>query len=65
VDNKMDINAYSSDEEPRQRRLFRPRRNYFEEYNQYEFFCRFRLRPRTVENILEEIGDIISHPTDR
>ncbi|XP_018397713.1 PREDICTED: putative nuclease HARBI1 [Cyphomyrmex costatus] len=62
----IDINVYSSDEdfEPR-RRLFRPRMNYFEEYDQEEFHYRFRLKPRTVENILEEIRDIISHPTGR
>lgn len=62
----IDINAYSSDEdfEPR-RRQYRPRLNYFEEYNQYEFHCRFRLKPRTVESIFKEIGHIISHPAER
>ncbi|KAK5648158.1 hypothetical protein RI129_003050 [Pyrocoelia pectoralis] len=62
-----DINAYSSDEEIiRRPKIIRYRQNYFEEYDGYDFFTRFRLTKRTVENvILNEIEDIISHPTNR
>lgn len=63
--NNYDVNAYSSDEEARRDRVFRPRMNYFDEYDEHEFFCRFRLTPRTVENLLQEVGEVIAHPTQR
>ncbi|XP_044754446.1 putative nuclease HARBI1 [Coccinella septempunctata] len=60
-----DVNAYSSDEEAARPRIIRARRNYFEEYDDLDFFYRFRLRKRTVENILYQIDDLIRHPTER
>ncbi|XP_050502738.1 putative nuclease HARBI1 [Diabrotica virgifera virgifera] len=59
-----DVNAFSSDEEAGRPRIIRHRPNYFEELDQEDFFCRFRLSKNTVENILEQIEDTISHPTD-
>ncbi|XP_020298243.1 putative nuclease HARBI1 [Pseudomyrmex gracilis] len=60
-----DVNAYSSDEEIRRPKIIRHRPNYFEEYDGHDFFVRFRLSKRTTENVLNEIEDIISHPTHR
>lgn len=60
-----DVNAFSSDDEVRRPRIFRYRPNYFEEYDQKDFFNRFRLSPRTVENLVEEIQEAISHLTHR
>lgn len=45
-------------------RLKRPRPKHFEVWDEEDFFQRFRLS-RTVENILEEIEDTISFPTNR
>lgn len=61
----FDINAYSSDEEVRRPKIIRHRPNYFEEYDRLDFFKRFRLTPRTVENVIEEIEGLIAHPTNR
>lgn len=59
------INAYSSDEEPRRPKVIRFRPNHFEEWDQKDFFYRFRLTPRTVERLLEEVREGIAYPTHR
>lgn len=41
------------------------RSNFFEEYDERDFFDRFRLFPRTVENVIEEIRDLIEHHSNR
>lgn len=62
----FDVNAYSSDEEVQRRpKTFCRRPNYFEELDNIDFFCKFRLSKQTVEIILEEIEDNISYPTNR
>ncbi|XP_018580381.1 putative nuclease HARBI1 [Anoplophora glabripennis] len=67
--NDYEINAYSSEEElienEARPRVFRRRPNYFEIYDPQDFFVRFRLKPRTVEMLLEELDEAISHPTER
>ncbi|XP_074029448.1 uncharacterized protein [Leptinotarsa decemlineata] len=61
-----DINAFSDDEEVvRHPKLIRPRTDFFEEYDQKDFFDRFRLTRRTTEPIVEEIRDLIDSPTER
>lgn len=61
-----DIIAYSSDEEiVRRPKIIRHRPNYFEEYDNHDFFVRFCLSKRTVNRILEEIEEVIRHPTNR
>lgn len=62
-----DVNAYSSesDDEPRRPKIIRYRPNFFEEYDGKDFFNRFRLSPRTVENLLEQIEDVLKYPTNR
>lgn len=60
-----DINVYSSDEEPRRPKIVRLRPNFFEEYDNKDFFDRFRLTKPTVESIWEELEDILSYPTNR
>jgi hypothetical protein len=55
IDDIYDVNAYSSDEEPRRPKTIRFRPNHFEEWDQKDFFSRFRLSSRTVERLLEEI----------
>lgn len=62
-----EINAFSDNEDEggRRPRIIRPRTNFFEEYDRKDFFDRFRLSPRTVERISEEIKDLINHPTNR
>jgi hypothetical protein len=39
--------------------------NHFEEWDQKDFFSRFRLSSRTVERLLEKIEEAISYPTSR
>lgn len=69
--NAYDVNVFSDDEEDlaphilARPKIIRPRTNFWEEYDQKDFFDRFRLSPRTVEMITEEISDLIKHPTDR
>jgi hypothetical protein len=65
IDDIYDVNAYSSDEEPRRPKTIRFRPNHFEEWDQKDFFCRFRLCSRTVERLLEEIEEAISYQTNR
>lgn len=63
---EYDINAYSSDKEIRRPKIIRHRPNYFEIYDGFkDFFYKFMLSPRTVEDLLEEIEDIISYPTHK
>jgi hypothetical protein len=54
-----------SDEEPQRPKTIRFRPNHFEEWDQKDFFSRFRLSSRTVETLLEKIEEAISYPTDR
>ncbi|KAJ3641886.1 hypothetical protein Zmor_028356 [Zophobas morio] len=63
----FDINAYSSDEEqfPRRPKIIRNRPNHFEEWDETDFIARFRLSKRTTENLIEEIEELITHPTER
>lgn len=63
--NIYDVNAYSSDDEPRRPKIIRYRPNFFEEFDEYDFFVRFRLPKRTVENLLEDIEENIRYPTLR
>jgi hypothetical protein len=65
IDDIYDVNAYSSDEEQRKPKTIRFRPNHFEEWNQKDFFSRFRLSSRTVERLLEKIKEAISYPTNR
>lgn len=39
--------------------------NYFEEYNELNFFKRFRLRKQSVINILEQIEDRLQYTHNR
>lgn len=59
----------SSDEEPeiylRRTKLYRSRKNRFEEYDDVDFFVRFRLTKRTVELVLHQIENLIKLPTNR
>ncbi|KAJ8910259.1 hypothetical protein NQ315_004995 [Exocentrus adspersus] len=57
-----DVNAYSSDEKPRRPKVIRHRVNYFEEWNEWDFFCRFRPSKHTVETIVDDIQETISYP---
>jgi hypothetical protein len=57
IDDIYDVNAYSSDQEPRRPKTIRFRPNHFEEWDQKDFFSRFRLSSRTVERLLEEIEE--------
>ncbi|XP_039299968.1 putative nuclease HARBI1 [Nilaparvata lugens] len=66
----MDLLFSSSSEEDDQVQVARKRKNYRERINFnfdtiYEFNERFRLSPLKLEEILNEIGPIISHPTRR
>jgi hypothetical protein len=63
IDDIYDVNAYSSDEELRRPKTIRFRPNHFEEWDQKDFFSRFRLSSRTVET--EEIEEAISYQTNR
>jgi hypothetical protein len=54
-----------SDEEPRRPKTIRFRPNHFQEWDQKDFFSRFRLSSRTVERLLEKIEEAISYPTNR
>jgi hypothetical protein len=65
IDDIYDVNAYSSDEEPRKPKTIRFRPNHFEEWDQKDFFSRFRLSSRTVERLLEEIEEAICYQTNR
>jgi hypothetical protein len=65
IDDIYDVNAYSSDEEPPRPKTIRFRPNHFEERDQKDFFSRFRLSSRTVERLLEEIEEAISHQSNR
>jgi hypothetical protein len=65
IDDIYDVNAYSSDEEPRRPKTIRFRPNHFEEWDQKDFFRHFRLSSRTVERLLEEIEEAISYQTNR
>jgi len=57
----------SSDEEIRhvERKKYRVRTNYLEEYNDREFFDRFRFTKDFVVAICEQIEDVIAPPTNR
>jgi hypothetical protein len=65
IDDIYDVNAYSSDEEPRRPKTIRFWPNHFEEWDQKDFFSRFRLSSRTVERLLEEIEEAISYQTNQ
>jgi hypothetical protein len=65
IDDIYLVNAYSSDEEPRRPKTIRFRPNHLEEWDQKDFFSRFRLSSRTVERLLEEIEETISYQTNR
>ena len=65
--NDYELNAFSDDEELslRKRRVVRERINHFEKWDYKEFFQRFRLSKRTVENLIEELDNVLRHPTER
>jgi hypothetical protein len=65
IDYLYGINTYSTDEEPRRPKTIRFRPNQFEEWDQKDFFSRFRLSSRKVERLLEKIEEAISYPTNR
>jgi hypothetical protein len=65
IDYFYGINTYSSDQEPRRPKTIRFKANHFEEWDQKDFFSRFRLSSRTVERLLEKIEEAISYPTNR
>lgn len=60
-----DVNAFSSDEEVRRPKTIRYRRNHYEEWDEVDFFARFRLSKRCVANVLEQIEETITYPTLR
>ncbi|KAK9739323.1 hypothetical protein QE152_g9082 [Popillia japonica] len=49
----------------RRRKVFRPRENQFEKWNDLDFIRRFRFSKDGVRFILENITDEILHPTER
>jgi hypothetical protein len=65
IDDIYDVNAYSSDEEPRRPKTIRFRPNHFKEWDQKDFFSRFRLSSRTVERLLQKKEEAISYQTSR
>lgn len=67
MDNYDIVNAFSDDEDVpiRRQRVVRRRPNHFEIWDNKEFFQRFRLSARTIENILEELDDVLRYPTNR
>jgi hypothetical protein len=65
IDYLYGINTCSTDEEPRRPKTIRFRPNHFEEWDQKDFFSRFRLSSRKVERLLEKIEEAISYPTNR
>ncbi|KAK9751491.1 hypothetical protein QE152_g4954 [Popillia japonica] len=68
----VDVNVFVSDDEDivlnnRQRRPKRyfDRVNYFDEYDDQEFFSRFRLQKNTCLLLLQEIEDATKSPTNQ
>ncbi|KAJ8909946.1 hypothetical protein NQ315_004013 [Exocentrus adspersus] len=68
----ININIFDSDNEdiqdiylPRHPKVFKNRPNYFDEYDELEFFKRFRLQKHTVQMVLHTIENLIKYPTNR
>ncbi|XP_067124817.1 putative nuclease HARBI1 [Centruroides vittatus] len=49
----------------RSRRIISPRRNDFEQLDDYDFLCRYRLPKESVRNVVERIGDNLVSTSSR
>jgi hypothetical protein len=65
IDDIYDVNAYSSDEEPRSLKTKALGPITSKNGTKKIFLSRFRLSSRTVERLLEEIEEAISYQTNR
>lgn len=49
----------------RKAKIIRPRTDHFQEWDESEFFMRFRITKLTALNLLDEINDKLEYTTDR